>query len=155
MHKNAYLIDSLYDAFSRGDGLAMAACYAPDATFKDPVFDLKGEEIGAMWRMLCDRAADLRIEWRDVKADDETGSAHWEAWYTFSATKRPVHNVIEAHFRFRGGRIHRHRDDFELWRWSRMALGARGSALGWTPYVRRKIREQARQGLEQWMSRHR
>lgn len=155
MHKNAYLIDSLYDAFSRGDGLAMAACYAPDATFKDPLFDLKGEEIGAMWRMLCERAADLRIEWRDVRADDETGGAHWEAWYTFSATKRPVHNVIEAHFRFRGGRIYQHRDDFKLWRWSRMALGARGSALGWTPYVRRKIREQARQGLEQWMSRHR
>ncbi len=57
----------------------MAACYAPDARFSDPVFDLAGGEVGAMWSMLCERGRDLRVEWRDVRADDASGAAHWEA----------------------------------------------------------------------------
>ena len=37
------LIERFYAAFGRRDGKAMAACYAPEATFRDPVFgDLKG-----------------------------------------------------------------------------------------------------------------
>ena len=81
----------------------MAACYAPDATFRDPAFDLAGAEVGAMWAMLCARGKDLALEWRDVRADDRAGSAHWEARYTFSVTGRPVHNVIDAAFTFRDG----------------------------------------------------
>ena len=44
----------------------MAACYAPNAHFIDPVFELQGAEIGAMWTMLCERGSDLRVESRDV-----------------------------------------------------------------------------------------
>jgi len=32
------LLDLFYNAFDRGDGATMAACYAPDARFADPVF---------------------------------------------------------------------------------------------------------------------
>ena len=50
---NKQLIERFYDAFNRHDGDAMAACYAPGARFYDPVFqELRGEEPGAMWRML-------------------------------------------------------------------------------------------------------
>ena len=68
---NESLIERFYGAFGRRDGAAMAACYAPDATFSDPVFpDLRGEEPGAMWRMLTGRADDLRIELLGHEADD-------------------------------------------------------------------------------------
>jgi ketosteroid isomerase-like protein len=154
MHDNAQLIDRLYAAFARRDAAAMAACYAPDATFRDPVFELSGPEIGAMWAMLCARGRDLALEWRDVRADDRTGSARWEPRYTFSATGRPVHNVIDAEFSFRDGRIAAHVDRFDLWRWSRMALGAKGMLLGWTPLVRNAVRRQARHGLDAWIARH-
>ena len=83
-----------------------------------------------MWRMLAGRAADLRVESSAFTASDTTGSAHWEAWYTFTATGRPVHNVIDAEFAFAGGGITRHVDRFDLYRWSRQALGARGVLLG-------------------------
>ena len=47
------LIERFYAAFDRKDGDAMAACYAPGARFSDPVFgELRGEQPGAMWRML-------------------------------------------------------------------------------------------------------
>jgi len=151
-HTNARLIESLYAAFARRDGSAMAACYAPGATFNDPVFDLRGREIGAMWRMLCERGADLRVEARDISADAHAGRAHWDAWYTFSATGRPVHNEIDSAFTFEDGRIASQRDVFDLWRWSRMALGKKGALLGWTPIVRKAIRKQARQSLDAWMA---
>jgi len=153
-HINAALLERFYAAFARRDGAAMAACYAPDARFTDPVFDLEGGEVGAMWSMLCERGKDLRLEWRDIHADDATGSAHWEPRYTFSGTGRPVHNIIDSAFTFRAGRIASHVDSFDLWRWSRMALGAKGVLLGWSPFVRNAIRRQARRGLDAWMSSH-
>jgi ketosteroid isomerase-like protein len=151
-HPNARLIESFYNAFARRDGRAMAACYAVNATFVDPVFDLRGAEIGAMWTMLCERGADLRIDARDIAADDHAGCAHWEAWYTFSASGRPVHNEIDAAFTFSDGMIASHRDVFDLWRWSRMALGKKGVLLGWTPLVRKAIRKQARKSLDRWIA---
>ena len=153
-HPNAVLLERFYAAFARQDAAAMTACYAPDARFTDPVFALAGEEIGAMWSMLCARATDLHVEWRDVRADAATGSAHWEPRYTFSASGRPVHNVIASAFTFKAGLIASHVDTFDLWRWSRMALGLKGVLLGWSPFVRNAIRRQARRGLNAWMESH-
>lgn len=151
-HPNAALIESFYRAFQRRDADAMAACYAPDVQFSDPVFtDLRGERAGAMWKMLCGRAADLEVTFSDVKADDSTGSARWEARYTYSVTGRKVHNVIDASFRFRDGKIVEHRDRFDLWRWSGMALGPVGKLLGWAPPLQAKIRRTAGGALEKFI----
>ncbi len=154
MHPNAALIDRLYTSFRRRDAAAMAACYAPDATFADPIFKVDGEGVGQMWAMLCERGRDLVLDWRDVAADDRSGRAHWEARYTFSVTSRPVHNRIDSIFTFRDGLIATQRDRFSLWRWSRMALGPKGAALGWTPFVQNAIRTEARRGFAHWRSRH-
>jgi ketosteroid isomerase-like protein len=152
-HPNAELIERFYQAFARRDGVEMAACYHPDATFSDPVFQgLRGKECGAMWRMLTGRAADLRVEHSAVSANDLEGRAHWEAWYTFSATGRAVHNVIEAEFSFRDGLIFRHVDTFDLWRWAGMALGLKGKLLGFLPPVQGAVRKQARKGLDAFLA---
>lgn len=145
MHPNEALVTRFYERFAALDAEGMVACYHPDATFSDPVFpDLRGrDQVGDMWRMLASGARDFRLTFRDVRADDATGSAHWEADYLFSRTKRPVHNVIDARFTFRDGLIATHRDAFDLWRWSRMALGAPGVLLGWSPMLQKKIRGDA------------
>jgi uncharacterized protein len=144
----AEVITRLYTAFAARDHATMARCYAPDAHFSDPVFpDLRGPAVAAMWRMLCRRATDLRLSFRDVLGSGETGSAHWEAWYTYSATGRMVHNVIDATFTFRGGLIARHVDRFDLHAWARQALGIRGLLLGWAPPVQAAIRRGAARAL--------
>jgi len=153
MHPNAQLLQRLYGAFAAKDAATMVACYAPDAHFADPVFDLRGPEVGAMWTMFCERGRDMKIEWRDIKADATTGSAHWEPRYTFSVTGRPVYNRIDSAFTFRDGVIGTQRDSFDLWRWSRMALGAKGALLGWTPMVRNAIRSEARRNFDNWRAR--
>lgn len=150
------VVTRLYTAFARRDHVGMAACYTDDATFSDPVFrGLKGSQVKAMWRMLCERGTDLVIEFRDVKVDGDHASAHWEARYTFSTTGRKVHNVIDARFTLRNGLIHAHEDVFHLWRWTRMALGPTGALLGWSPMVQNKLRTEAMKGLELFMKRKR
>jgi ketosteroid isomerase-like protein len=153
VHTNAHLIERFYTAFQSRDGDAMAACYAPDVKFSDEVFpDLRGPRAGAMWRMLCGRAKDLSVEFRDVQANDTVGSAHWDARYTFGATGRKVVNRIDATFRFRDGLISEHRDAFDFYAWARQALGPAGLLLGWTPMIKAKVRKTAAQGLDAFMS---
>ena len=154
MSTNEETIRRFYTAFQKRDAAAMAACYAPDVRFSDPVFtDLRGAAAGTMWKMLCERGKDLKIEFRDVRADATSGSAHWEAWYTFSASGRKVHNIIDATFEFRDGMIVKHTDRFDLHRWAGLALGLPGKLLGWSPLLQNKIRAMAQKGLDDYTAR--
>lgn len=144
------LIQGFYAAFNNHDGEAMAACYAPDAHFWDPVFgDLTGVEAGQMWRMLTSRSADLQVELPEHSSDGDTGRAHWIAHYTFTQTGRAVVNDIHARFRFENGLIADHRDEFDFTRWARQALGLPGLL----PPVRSAVRRKARAGLDEFMAR--
>jgi ketosteroid isomerase-like protein len=150
-NENRSLIERFYSAFNGRDGAAMAACYAPDVRFSDPVFpDLRGSDAGTMWRMLTSRATDLRIELLEHEADDERGSAHWVAHYTFAQTGRPVVNDVRASFRFGAGLIVQHSDEFDFHRWARQALGPSGLLLGWTPLMRNAVRRRAQAGLDEF-----
>ena len=153
MHPNAELIHRFYTAFGNRDHETMAGCYRADAEFSDPVFQhLEGEQIGAMWRMLCLRGTDLVITFDGVEADDAKGRAEWQAVYTFSASGRKVHNRISASFTFEDGAIRRHIDVFDLYRWTRMALGPVGALLGWTGFLQNKVRRQAGGSLKKFIA---
>lgn len=152
---NAALLDTFYAAFAAREGAGMSACYHDDATFKDPVFDLRAGEVGAMWRMLCSRGTDLRVEASNLMAEADTGSADWQAWYSFSATGRSVHNRVHSRFRFVDGRIIEQVDTFSFAAWSRQALGPFGLVLGWTPWLKQKVRSNARAALEQYIAKER
>gem|GEM_PF-140844 len=148
MHPNAELIKRFYEAFARHDAEAMASCYADDVAFSDPAFGpLTGEHARNMWRMLTGRAADLVVVASGIEADDTSGKAHWEATYTFSATGRKVLNIIDAKFTFAGGKITRHDDHFDFWKWSRQALGAPGMLLGWSGFLQKSVQKKALAGL--------
>jgi hypothetical protein len=152
LHGNAELIRDFYTCLANRDARGMAACYHPSVKFSDEVFlELEGAKANAMWRMLCERGKDLKIEFRDIKADDSTGSAHWEAWYTFSPTGRNVHNVIDARFEFRAAKIFRHRDTFDFKDWAAQALGPKGRLLGWSGFLKKRVRAQAAKSLAEYM----
>ena len=148
------VITEFYEAFARHDAGAMAALYLPDATFTDPAFgQLDSLEVQAMWRMLLGSATDLEVSVRDVTARGDRAAATWEARYTFSETGRRVLNVVEAHMTLEDGRIRRHDDHFDFWRWSRQALGPVGVLLGWSPILRVQVRRRARKRLDEFMAR--
>ncbi|NQD91209.1 nuclear transport factor 2 family protein [Pseudomonas sp. CrR25] len=152
-HPNADLITRFYRAFQQLDAEAMAACYADDVHFSDPVFqDLRGREAADMWRMLVARAQGFSLSFEGVQADERQGSARWVATYLFSQTGNTVVNHIEASFVFRDGKIVEHHDRFDLWRWASQALGMKGLLLGWAPPVQNAIRQQAAKGLRQFVA---
>ncbi len=153
MHPNAQLIQDFYEAFQRRDAEAMAACYHPDVHFSDPVFaDLRGARAGGMWKMLVARGKDLTLTFSDVSADDKEGRAHWEADYTFGATGEKVHNVIDARFTFRDGKIVRHVDTFDFPRWAAQALGWKGRLLGGFGFLHKGVQKKALEGLDAFMA---
>lgn len=143
-------IERFYKAFAELDSKTMAACYAQDASFEDPVFTLRGRtHVGGMWAMLCAAVKKSgRNDWKLEVRDITDHSAHWEPTYRFSATGHLVRNVIDAEFDFDSqGLIRRHRDRFDFWRWSRQALGVTGWLFGWTGWLKRKVQRTATRNL--------
>jgi ketosteroid isomerase-like protein len=144
MHANAQLIQSFYTAFQNMDADGMKKCYHPDIHFSDPAFpDLKGGQACAMWSMLIENLkkgkGGWKLEFSKITANDTQGSAHWEAHYTLSSTGNQVHNIIDARFQFQDGKIIRHIDSFDFYRWARMGFGAKGTLLGWAPFFKKKV----------------
>jgi limonene-1,2-epoxide hydrolase len=155
-------IERFYAAFSNLDAAAMEACYAESARFEDEAFSLAGRrQIGAMWRMLCEGArmngiANWKLEVSDIRASAAKGRAHWEAHYLYGPRRRKVHNRIDAKFDFDdAGLIVRHRDQFNMWNWARQALGLPGLMLGWSPWLRTKVRSSAAQQLQRYVEKNR
>lgn len=152
MNPNEQLIEIFYLSFQKLDARSMGDCYHPQIEFSDPAFGkLSGAEAGAMWTMLCSTAKNFELSFSGVEAGDLTGKAHWEAQYDFSATGRRVHNKIDAEFEFQDGKIIKHIDTFDFWKWSAQALGPVGTVLGWTPFLRSRIQKQAREKLATFM----
>ncbi|MFC4723601.1 nuclear transport factor 2 family protein [Geojedonia litorea] len=147
------LLVSFYSAFKELDAETMASCYHPEIVFQDPAFGiLKGERAKNMWRMLCEsqKGKDFKITYSQIEADDQLGSASWEALYTFSKTGRKVHNKIRASFEFKDGKIIKHTDDFDFNKWSSQAFGVRGAILGRTKFFRNKLRHRVNRMLSKF-----
>jgi len=156
MHPNAALIKTFYQAFQNLDAETMARCYAADITFSDPVFpELHGQEASDMWRMLTSKAQDFSLSFDGIEADDQQGKAHWVATYTFSQTGNRIINDIHARFGFKDGKIVRHTDTFDFWKWSRQALGLKGALLGWSTPLRNAVRAKAAKGLHAFRTKQR
>ena len=148
MNKHETIIAAFYEAFARRDSSAMVSQYADNVQFTDPVFpNLVGQQAKDMWRMLCGKSKDLKVTVSDIVASDNSGSAKWEAWYTFGKTGRKVHNTVHAEFEFQNGKIVRHTDTFSFWKWSSQALGPIGMVLGWSPLLLGKVRKNAKSSL--------
>ncbi len=147
-----HVLERFYSAFAQRDWATMGACYHAGARFSDPVFPALDEaQVRAMWRMLLTSGTDLRISYTVLKDDANSGEVRWEAWYTFSKTKRPVHNIITSTFVLKDDRILVQKDHFDFWRWSRQALGTSGLLLGWSPLVRNKVQGIAAANLRKAM----
>lgn len=142
-------LHKFYEAFAARDGDAMASCYAPDATFEDPVFKVAGRDVGDMWRMLTSRGeGELRIEYRIV--DDS--HAEWTADYTFGG--HPVHNEVRSEFVFDAdGRITKQVDTFDFRRWAGQALGWKGKTLGRFGFLQAAVRRTSAETLARWQQR--
>ena len=132
----------------------MNDCYAEDIVFSDPVFMvLKGDEVRAMWEMLCKNAKDFSLTYSNIELlDEEYATCNWVATYTFSKTGRKVVNRIKAYMKFYEGKIIEHSDAFRLSTWIGQALGWKGVLFGWTGFMKRAVQKNARKNLVNFMA---
>lgn len=153
MNNNQALVERFYTAFSKLDYETMNACYNEHPIFNDPAFGiLQGEEVRAMWKMLCTSAKDFSLSFSNIKLlDDEYVTCDWVATYTFSRTGRKVVNKIKAHMRIENGQISEHSDLFNIWKWSSQAMGLTGKLLGWSGFMKNKIQYNAKKSLMRFM----
>ena len=93
------------------------------------------------------------VVFEDVKLKSESEVNEVEIEMKGTSNVYIVHNVIDARFEFEEGKIRRHTDRFDLWRWAGMALGVPGKLLGWTPLLQNTIRRKAAAGLDEWIAR--
>lgn len=139
------VVETFYNAFKNLDAETMVSCCHESIVFEDPVFGvLKGDHAKNMWRMLCEfqKGKDFKITYSNIEANDLNGTAHWEAFYTFSKTGRKVHNEIQSRFEFKDGKIIKHTDTFDLYKWSKQAFGLKGFLLGKTTFFKKKLNTQ-------------
>jgi ketosteroid isomerase-like protein len=150
---NKTIIEKFYTAFVNGDAESMVSCYDNNIQFEDPAFGrLQGEKAKNMWRMLINNnKTGIKITFNNVQADDKIGSVNWQAAYVFSQTGRPVINNVAAKFEFRDGKIIKHTDHFDMWVWSKQALGTTGYLLGWSGFLKNKIQTQTNNLLKKYM----
>ena len=152
MNANEQLIHHFYTCFKNKDYKGMQSCYADEATFSDAVFkNLNADQVKAMWQMLIVKGKDLRLEFKDISAANNLANAHWDAYYTFSATGKKVVNRIDATFEIKNGKIIKHTDSFNFNTWAKQALGVTGLLLGWTSFLNKKVSTQAMKNLERFM----
>ncbi|UMB54315.1 nuclear transport factor 2 family protein [Lutibacter sp. A64] len=151
---NKELIEKFYTSFSNGNASGMTECYHKGIQFQDPVFGkLKGDEAFKMWEMLLSKkSATTKISFSGIKTSENKGSVNWVANYVYGKNKRKVTNKVSANFKFKDGKIIEHIDTFNVWKWSKQALGTVGFLLGWTPFMKHKIQKITKKQLENFMS---
>lgn len=153
MSDNKAIIEKFYTSFQQLDAEAMNSCYSSDIIFSDPVFMiLKGDEVRAMWEMLCRNAKNFSLTFSDIELlDEEYATCRWQAKYTFSKTGREVTNNVKAFIRIVDGKITEHSDAFRLSTWIGQALGWKGLIFGWTGFLKKKVQDSARASLIKYM----
>ena len=150
---NQQLIARFYTCFQNKDYKGMQACYADNARFNDEVFvNLNASQVKAMWEMLCVKGKDLKLDFKNIQTSETQGSAEWIAYYTFSGSGRKIVNHVKASFIFENGKIVKHTDAFNFYKWSRQALGITGSLLGWSGFLKKKVRQSTMKSLNNFMN---
>ena len=149
------IITKFYKAFNDCDADTMISCYHDDIVFEDPAFGiLIGDRAKAMWQMLCEsqKGKEFKVKVSKIRAENNKGSAHWEAYYNFSKTGRKVHNKIDAKFEFKDGLILTHKDDFNLHKWASQALGFKGLLFGGMGFFKTKLHKQTNHLLDKYIN---
>jgi len=154
---NKEIITDFYKAFQQLDAEKMVSHYDEHVTFSDPAFGtLHGDHAKNMWRMLVEsqKGKNFIVRFSNIHEQDDTVLADWEAEYTFSQTGRKIHNIINAKFTLKEGKIITHHDHFNLHQWAKQALGFKGFLIGNTAFFKKKLQGQTKNLLYKWESKN-
>ena len=118
---SAEVATAFFTAFQNKDLAAFEKLYAPNATFHDPIYDLKNRsETLGMWKSLFAAGKDLKLSFKVLESGPDGAKVAWTADYKVFG--RPVHNEAVSNMTIKDGQITAQRDDWSWSKWARQAL---------------------------------
>lgn len=117
----AEVATAYFNAFQKQDTAAQGKLYAPDATFKDPIYDLKGRDpVVHMWTSLFKAGKDLTLSYKVLESNADGAKVSWTADYKVFG--RPVHNEAVTDMKVKDGQIVSQQDSWSWSKWAKQAL---------------------------------
>ncbi len=117
----AAVATAFYTAFQSKDVAAFEELYAPGATFKDPIYDLKGRDQAVhMWTSLFKAGTDLKLNFKVLDSTADSAKVSWTADYKVFG--RPVHNESVTDLKVKDGQITQQQDNWSWSKWAKQAL---------------------------------
>lgn len=145
------IVESFYKAFQQKNAQAMNAVLAENVCFEDPAFGkLKGEDVKYMWQFLTENAENFSLEYKVSEVKKNKLTAQWTSKYTFSATGNEVINEVASVFELKDGKIVSHKDDFDLKKWVKQALGSAAGIFGGSFLVKNAVQKQSNNYLRKY-----
>ena len=146
---SASVVDRLFEALRRADASVIDACYHPQISYSDSVFeDLRGARVALRWRMLLQQADGFSLEHGLVFADERKAQVQWTADYRLRGKRIRV--PILSTLAIWDDLIVRQVDEYNFWQYSRQAQGIPGLLLGGLEPFQKIVRRRARRDLERF-----
>lgn len=101
--------------------------------------------------LLSQKKESTIITFNSIQASSEKGTVNWIAEYFYGEKKRKVINKVNASFKFKEGKIIEHTDTFNLWEWTKQAMGITGFLMGWTSFMKDKIQATTNKNLDDFI----
>jgi hypothetical protein len=148
-------IETYFDAFSKGDYRTMRSLCDPKITFNDPVYtSLQGKSVFALHHFMAERRICPTITIRSISEKGNRVKVKWTNEYEYATYKTHISIDVRSIFHFEHTSIISQTDQYNLWKWSKMALGFTGTYLGWTPMFRSTLRRSSQQSLATFIQKH-
>lgn len=147
MSKEAQIVKEFYKALSKGDYQKVNSLYHDDAKYRDEIFDLRGKEINALWYTATRPEMNLIAHCKSLKVDGDRVTTDWNISYTIDTLNRKVELDETGVFQFQDGKIINHKDSYDFWSWCAQSLGFIGKALGWSQWLKNRVRNQAKKSV--------
>jgi ketosteroid isomerase-like protein len=113
--------DEFFSAFQKKDLAGFEKVYAPNATFKDPIYDLKDRgEVLKMWKSLFAAGKDLKVTYEILETNGDKAKVAWKADYKVFGRK--VHNEAVSELTVKNGQIVEQKDSWSWSKWAKQAL---------------------------------
>ena len=141
------IVEGFYEALNKGDYQFVNSLYHSNASYKDELFELKGVEIHALWYSAVQPDLNLSVELKSIKEVDGRVITEWVMNYTLDIINRRISLNEKGTFIFKGDKIIEHIDEYDFWSWCTQAFGIIGKSLGWSNWLRKRVRNQARKSV--------
>jgi ketosteroid isomerase-like protein len=125
--------NQFYTAFCAHDPATLAKLYAPDVQYQDTIFTFTDRAgVMGMWGVL-DAPSSGKFSYQILSVEGDVVTVHWDAYYAFPLTGRPVHNSVMAELTVKDGLIVQHHDSYPWGAWAAQAFPFGASVSSWGP----------------------